>query len=240
MAHVKKYKDDHQCSLKEAMKEASKTYLKIPKLMKGGKIDSSVFQSVLSASYKKDHPKEIDGYFADDSLSTDSAKIYHNKDKNHTILVHRGTEGTLKDWKNNLVYAVAGRDGYAKTDRFKQAKKTQELAEQKYGNSNLSTIGHSQGALAAQMLGKNSREIITYNKASTPWDFTKKEANQHDVRTSGDVVSFWDRKNADITIQSKANPLEQHKTNEITQLGNVEIGQGIRKMRVKRAYLKKK
>ena len=238
---LKNYRNVHKCSLKEeAMQEASKTYVKVEKRIKGGKIESSVFKSVLSATYKKDHPKEIDGYEADDSLSSDSSKVYHNKEKNHTIIAHRGTEGTLKDWKNNAIYAIAGRSGYEKTDRFKQAKKTQELTEQKYGLSNLTTTGHSQGGLLAEMLGKKGRETITYNKASTPWDRTKKEANQHDVRTSGDVVSYWDRKNADIVIPSVSNPLSAHKMDSISDLGNTEIGQGLKKRRAKRVNKTKK
>ena len=237
---VKKYKEIHSCSLKEAMVGASKTYEKKPKIIKGGKIESSTLKKVLSVTYKKDHDKNIDGYEADNSLSTDATKVYHNKEKNHTIIAHRGTEGTVQDWKNNLVYATAGRNGYAQTDRFKQAKKTQDLTEQKYGLSNLTTTGHSQGGLLAEMLGKKGRETITYNKASTPWDRTKKEANQHDVRTSGDVVSYWDRKNADIVIPSSSNPLNAHKMDSISELGSVEIGQGMKKRRAKRVNQKKK
>ena len=56
-----------------------------------------------------------------------------------------------------------------------------------------STIGHSQGGYQAQLLGANTKEIITLNKATRPQEFiygSSKKSNQYDVRAQGDLVSF--------------------------------------------------
>ena len=83
----------------------------------------------------------------------------------------------------------------------------------------MSTTGHSQGSLLAQMLGKNSKEILTLNKATRPQEMlygSSKKNKQFDVRSKGDVVSmfrspFQKSKQKDITIKNKTkNPLTEH------------------------------
>jgi hypothetical protein len=49
--------------------------------------------------------------------------------------------------------------------RYREAKKNQDTAGRIYGTKNITTIGHSQGAYQAQLLGDTSHEIITLNKA---------------------------------------------------------------------------
>ena len=57
------------------------------------------------------------------------------------------------------------------TPRYKEALQVQQQAEKKYGAKNISTIGHSQGGYQAQLLGANTQEIITLNKATRPQEF---------------------------------------------------------------------
>ena len=64
----------------------------------------------------------------------------------------------------------------------------------KYGQNNISTIGHSQGGLLAELLGKNSHEIITVNKATSPFSDNSGGKNQHDIRSDCDKVSMFKTK----------------------------------------------
>ena len=164
-------------------------------------------KGLLEASYDKGI-KEVDGYKQDEDLSTGKTKVFVN-DEGKTVIAHRGTS-SMQDWKNNLAYAVGGNALYKTTDRYKQAKKTQREAEKKYGRENVSTIGHSQGGLLTELLGKKGTESITYNKASRP--FTNKPSkNQTDIRTSNDLISSLNPSKKAITIQSKSfNPLKEH------------------------------
>ena len=70
------------------------------------------------------------------------------------------------------------------------------------------------------MLGRNSKEILTVNKATRPQEVlygrSKKKKNQFDVRSEGGVVSmyrspFQKNKQKDITIKIKTgNLLKEH------------------------------
>lgn len=68
-------------------------------------------------------------------------------------VAHRGTNG-WSDWLNNGIWALGGNDAYKKTARYKEAEKVQRDAEQKYGAKNVTTIGHSQGGLQAELPAK--------------------------------------------------------------------------------------
>ena len=130
---------------------------------------------------------EMGVYQLDGELSTKLSKVYHNFKTGHTIIAHRGTY-TATDWGNNLVYCVAGKIGYECTNRSEEAADVQHRAEQKYGAQRLTTVGHSQGGLLAETLGKNGLEIITYNR---PVRFGSNDDNriQYNIRHPQDVVS---------------------------------------------------
>jgi hypothetical protein len=106
----------------------------------------------------------------------------------------------------------------------------QKLAEEIYGAKNITTIGHSQGALLAQMLGKNTKEILTLNKASRPEDLFRfsKPKKQYDVRSDGDIVSAWqspfqnNKNNTTIKKQSN-NPLTEHSVDVLNRLNQDKI-----------------
>jgi malonyl CoA-acyl carrier protein transacylase len=67
---------------------------------------------------------------------------------------------------NNAVYVYGGNKAYQCIPLYKEAERVQYRAEAKYGKSKVSTVGHSQGGLQAELLGKDSNEIITLNKAT--------------------------------------------------------------------------
>lgn len=204
--------------------------------MRGKSIRNEDLQALLNSSYNKQD--NVNGYVLDKDISGSRNSVYHNPQTGHTVVAHRGTTGA-KDWLNNLAYAVGGKKLYKTTSRYKDARKIQSRAENKYGTQNLSTIGHSQGGLQAEMVGNKGNEIITLNKASRPFDNTR-SSNQYDIRTDNDLVSkmnpFQNTNGNEINIKSNGyNPLEEHNINTLQRINaNQIIGRNIKHIRIRR------
>ena len=204
--------------------------------MMGGKLSISNFQKMLKESYSKKPEEKIDDFIYDPEVSTDRAKVYHNPKTGQTTITHTGTD-TPTDWLNNLAIATKT---YKYTDRYKKGQKAQEATEKKYGKENVSTLGHSQGSRLAEIHGKDSKEILTLNKASTPFEkYTSPK--QTDIRSSGDVVSgiqylnpfaYIGKKNKAIEIKKESyNPIKEHSPDVLSRLDpNMIIGEGRKKM----------
>ena len=196
--------------------------------------------ALLNDTYSKGG--NVNDYVIDNSISSKTSKVYVNPKTGSVVVGHRGTEG-LFDWGNNLVYAFGGKTAYELTPRFKEAKAVQLRAEKKYGAKNISTIGHSQGGLQAEMLGKNSKEIITLNKATRPFSGAT-ATNQYDVRSSRDIVSalnpFGSKDSRAIEIKGETlNPLEEHNVDVLKRLDDEQqigvedeeiLGEGLKHM----------
>jgi len=201
--------------------------------LEGGALSAKELKGLLGASY---NPKidKVGDFVLDSKLSTSTSKVYRNPNTAQVVVAHRGTEGLL-DWGNNAVYALGGKTAYKMTPRYKEAEKVQKQAEKKYGKENVSTIGHSQGGLQAELLGGKSKEIITLNKATRPFE-SNKNKNQTDVRSGRDVVSalnpFEKKSSKNIEIQGETyNPLAEHSGDVLDRLEeNQMIGEGIRRM----------
>lgn len=146
-------------------------------------------QSFLKNSYKgKKQAKNLDGFERDDSLSGQRVQVYNNKTTGKTVVAHRGTSG-LNDMWNDLKLIVDPKS-YRSSDRYKQSKKIQQQAENKYGAQNITTVGHSLGGKLASDLGRNSSKVITYNKAVVPSELNRKaNPNETHIRTTTDPVS---------------------------------------------------
>lgn len=196
-------------------------------------------KSLINASYEKEPPDKIkNGWRLDKDLTTATAKTYYNKNNNNAVVVHRGTQGA-SDWLNNVAYLTGN---YKRTDRFKQAEQLQNKAEDKYGKSNITTIGHSQGSVLARELGNDTKQIINVNPA---YKFEKPLKNEYNIRSSGDIVSSLYApvaqvrkvlypnysKAHDIVIQSekKYSPLTEHSPDILDRIAKVEIGVGANK-----------
>ena len=177
---------------KPALKQKYKGEINLPTfkpLKKGKGLKADTFRQLLESSYEGG---DAAGFTMDRQLSTKTSKVYTHP-SGQVVVAHRGTAGLL-DWGNNAFYAVGGDFAYKLTPRYREAKKVQDQAEKKYGAKNITTIGHSQGGLQAQLLGGNSKEIITLNKATRPQEVlhgSSKKKNQFDVRAAGDLVSFF-------------------------------------------------
>jgi hypothetical protein len=157
--------------------------------MHGGAISANNLRLFIEASYQQLEKKQenINGYILDKELTQPTATVYFNPTTKHAIVIHRGTEGTVSDWTNNLAYTLGS---YNITERFKQGRDVETKAINKYGAGNVSTVGHSQGAVLARKLGKDTKEIINVNPA---YINERPYYNEYDVRSSGDVVSMAKR-----------------------------------------------
>jgi len=188
----------------------------------GGKISIGNLQKFLSNSYSKNPDQNIDDYLLDEALTNDTAKVYHDPKTGHAVITHRGTQGA-SDWLNNVAYATGM---YKYTNRYKQGQKTQKATQDKYGAKNVSTLGHSQGAVLSRHLGKDSKEIINVNPA---YINEKPHQNEYNIKSSSDVVSALKPIHSkDIKIKSESyNPLTEHSYDILERLNpNQMIGQG--------------
>lgn len=210
----------------EGIYKGSKSVIHI----KGGALAGNEIRGLLDASYDKNIKNVDGGWVQDEELSTGKSKVFYNPTTGKSSVVHRGTVGTLGDWSNNAIYALGGETLYKTTDRYKQAKDVQKAAEQKYGRDSLTTLGHSQGGLQAELLGKKGDETITLNKATRPFSNTPSK-NQTDIRTTTDLVSalnpFSSSKNTESISLKGFNPLKAHATTSLKKLGNKLIGKGM-------------
>lgn len=191
----------------------------------GGKLSKNDLKGLLDASY--DGRAKVGDWTIDKSLSTPTSKVYANSE-GRAVVAHRGTQG-ITDWGNNLAYAIGGEYLYKKTDRFKEAEKVQKKAEKKYGAKNVSTIGHSQGGLQAELLGSKSKEIITLNKATHPL-ITRHSGNQTDIRSDRDIVSIATKTPTTEIKAESYNPLKEHSPDILNRVAaETEYGSGLGK-----------
>ena len=195
----------------------------------GGSLAVEDLEALLAKSYSK-NPEDYKDFQVDKELSGQRVQVYHNPTTQQTVVAHRGTS-SIPNWIENVAYAVSNdKSGKA----FQHSKKIQDQAYQKYGKENITTIGHSKGALHAQEYGKEGKEVITLNKPVNITDalFTRVPKSQTDIRTQYDPVSFlrpFQRGNKAETIKSTTkNPLAEHKTSVLGRLDPRKLfGSGI-------------
>jgi hypothetical protein len=210
---------------------------------KAGKLSVKDIKYLLLSSYDN-KLNDVLPWIIDKSLSTNETQVYTNNSTPQVIVVHRGTKG-MKD----IITDTKLLFGFKNNNRFNDARKIQQQAENKYGSKNISTIGHSLGAAIAEDIGRNSKEIITLNKPTLPLDILLKKKvgfNQYDIRTKKDPISILkplQQDNKDVIIDSTSNnPLTEHSVNILNRLPENEmIGAGqIKKLKLKelKTYLK--
>jgi len=201
----------------------------------GGKLKADEIKSFVNESYEKDPKSNLGEWILDKELSNDNAKVYYNPNTGEAVVTHRGTQGA-SDWGNNAAYALGA---YKFTDRYKQGKKVQDKTEKKYGKKNISTVGHSQGAILARELGGDTKEIINVNPA---YSFEKPKKNEYNIRSENDVVSsayapvakvretlfpeYSKKHDIKIPSESVTDVLGNHSADVLDKLGDKEIGVG--------------
>ena len=209
--------------------------------MCGGSLQVHDIKDFIKASYAQTPPSEINGWWLDTDLSSPYAKVYYKpfpvgqSGDDYAVsatITHMGTKG-LSDWGNNLIYGLSGETGYKQTQRFKQAQELQNKTEKKYGSQNVSTLGHSQSGLISQLVGKNSKEVITLNPMTSLQRGTMTattDPNIFNIRSSADVASVFNigktQNKNNIVIPVKSwNLYKEHKSDVLDNLDpNMVIG----------------
>ena len=174
-------------------------------------------QKLLKRSYTGSE-KDLNGYAIDKDLSGKRVQVYKDKTGDDAFVVHRGTQSP-KDLATDLYYAFGG--DLKNTDRYKQAEKIQKEAEMKYGAKNITTVGHSLGSMLGSAVGKDSKQIISYNKGVSPFDaFKKQPKNEINIKTALDPVSALLRKDdKTIVIPSRTlDPFKEHGLDALSRL----------------------
>ena len=191
-------------------------------LINGGAISAPALNKFIKASYHPEMNDDIDGYKKIKSLSNSEITTFYNG--HHCVAVFRGTEKTLTDWSNNIAY-IAGQ--YENTNRFKRAKEMYKKIVDKYGEENISLVGHSQSAVITRKIGENAKEIINVNPS---WLGESEKKNEYNVRSSLDIPSalkgavnsvkgLFGKDDKNITIENKTlNPLTEHSSDILQRL----------------------
>jgi len=154
-------------------------------VLKGGSLSVREIKLFMEASYKKKPPTKINSFQLDEKLSNEYAKVYVNERIKKIVVVHRGTDKTIKDWSNNAAYALND-TLYKNTDRFKISKKTVDKALKKYKGFSFENLGHSQGSLLARETGEKALNVIQVNPAMKT---EKMKPNEYIIRGVHDIVS---------------------------------------------------
>lgn len=214
----------------------------------GGKIKASVFKHVLHNGYQKKPAEQIEGYQLDKELSGQRAQVYHNKDTNHTIINHRGTNGI-----HDMYTDVKLMFGHKNNQRFDHGKEITDKALAKYHDSSVTITGHSLGhAIAKESNIPHQKELVTLNGAVIPTDLlSKQKDNEYHIRIQYDPVSILHTLNPmrndknNTTIKSESlNLLNEHKTDTLDRVDpETEFGGSVKhklnSMDKVKAYLKK-
>jgi hypothetical protein len=202
------------------------------KHIKGGAIGTYDLQKLLKQSYNP-NLGNVGDYMVDDEISNPTTQVYRNKNTDKVYVVHRGTKGA-RDWLNNFVYGLSP-TMYKMTDRYKNAKATQDKALEKYKGYDIDVLGHSQGSKLAEMVSKdnkNVKNVITYNRPQGLMEsLWSKPKNLHDIKTSFDPVSplipFQRGNQAKVIKSTTYNPLTEHGTEAILREPDQLIGTGL-------------
>lgn len=195
--------------------------------LKGRSISAKDLKLIHESAYKKVRDKQVGDWVLDESISRPTASVYFNPKTNQAIVVHRGTEGTLSDWSNNLTYLMGTNKS---TSRFKDSQYVQKAAEAKYPD--VITTGHSQGGIYTK-IAKDQKKVININPASMGETTTEGTT----IRSKNDPVSMLaaptnfikglinpSSKSKHITTSAKFNPLAAHSLNILDELGDQQLG----------------
>lgn len=149
---------------------------------------SNEYHDLMNSAYESSHDKASQtakdyGYEFDKDLSDGKRKVFV-KDGKPTI-AYSGT----RDKKDLVTDAALALGLYKHTKRYKQNQKHAAKVRAKYGDGNLTTVGHSLGGKDAETVGAN--KVITYNKGGGIKDIGRKNIkNQTDIRNKFDPISL--------------------------------------------------
>ena len=195
----------------------------------GGALKIKTLKTLIDNSYQrkgadgkiKAKQQNIDGYELDKDLTTDTNAVYYHPTEKRVVNSIRGTNGTMKDWSNNLIYMLSP-EIYKKTERYKSAKAVQDKINEKYKDAKKTITTHSQsGIIGRYLAGENpDAEVISLNPASSWLDNAVQPKNVSTVKSTTDVVSLFHKPTPrDIIIPGKGiNQYAEHDINVLDRL----------------------
>jgi hypothetical protein len=196
--------------------------------LKGGALKASLIKDFFTGSHVENAPENIQSYELDSELSDRFTRVYHDKKKNWTTIVVRGTGSADPGdvFPRDILVDAKLLFGSKSDKRFTSAAKITEKAREKYDPSRMTLLGSSLGgAIINEINEKNPGvfEVITSGRPVLIADAIKGKPvpdNQTDVRTSTDPVSVLkplQKGKNDITFKSKTpwDPVKSHVGNAV-------------------------
>ena len=174
-------------------------------------------EKVILEKHQLEHDSELSN-IRNRSTSKGKDRVYKHKQHKKAYVVYAGTQDS-KDAATDLALAT-GKEDF--TPRFKNAKKLGKQVKMKYGDDNVTAIGHSLGGALAEKSGLSN--IITYNRGIGLNGLGKTVQRGTHYRTGKDPISLLSRtqkythssKNIILPSSKKkgiAGLLDTHKTN---------------------------
>lgn len=157
-----------------------------------------------SGSYTKE--PEINGWKSDPELSGEDYTTYVKDGK--AKIAYRGTD--LKNTRDIGADILIGTGLQDLSNRMKKARIVAEKAQQKYGNQNVTTTGHSLGGVQSAYVNRKLKiPAVTFNTGSTPIDLLTKRKFTKDLKnitSEGDIISQWSgsKRATNIKIKPKS------------------------------------
>lgn len=157
--------------------------------------DDILIDAKLSKASYNPSIKDVDGWKRDDQLSNENRAVYTKDGK--ARLAFTGTNFKKPRWYEDVgADLLLGLGLQDKSSRFRNAKKTAELAKQKYGAKNLSLTGHSLGGSQAMAVSRATGLKGTgFNTGAGPIDALRKRtySNFKNFTADGDLISHFGR-----------------------------------------------
>jgi len=190
------------------------------------KINSSKYKTLINASYlNNNNDAERLGrsikYKLDRELSNVKQKVYTHKNK--VVVAFQGTDPTrVRDLISDgmIIFGLEGLN-----TRFKDANKTMDRVNQKYGNKKIITMGHSLGGTLAEHVGNKADRVITFDKGVGAGTIGKRiNRNQTDIRSSNDIISALSltQSGKRISIPNTAHILSPFRSHDASNINRLE------------------
>jgi len=190
------------------------------------KINSSKYKTLINASYlNNNNDAERLGrsikYKLDRELSNVKQKVYTHKNK--VVVAFQGTDPTrVRDLVSDgmIIFGLEGLN-----TRFKDANKTMDRVNQKYGNKKIITMGHSLGGTLAEHVGNKADRVITFDKGVGAGTIGKRiNKNQTDIRSSNDIISALSltQSGKRISIPNTAHILSPFRSHDASNINRLE------------------
>jgi len=161
------------------VRKGSLSRLRTSRRQSGG---ADIHAQLSQEAYTDQSANNVDGDVLDTQLSTKKTQVYHNPEKNDTVVSHRGTKPSDKNDLKNDALITLGILNKNTSKRVKNATEISKKAESKYTGSKVTQAGHSLGGAVAKEVGKNmsvnNSSVEAYNAGASPLDIVKNTYNK--------------------------------------------------------------